>query len=242
MKLQSITKYQLSESKKSLFIFYGIMFTILLITTSSFNLFGSGTAEVRGTEMASAIFIFVIGLNSFRSNFLFSQANGVSRRTQFKGFLISIFMVAGIMAIIDTIYTNVFSALVPYLSFFSMIYGASYLQGSAPLSILIGGLLWSFFLYALFAVFGYFINLVYYRSNLFMKLIVSIVPPVFLFILLPYLAFIYPAISDGILSLINLFFGIDKTLNPYRAMLSFSLFTLLFATGSYLLMRKAPIK
>ena len=141
MKLYAITKYQFMESKKSLLIFYGILFSILLLTTSSFTLFGSGTAEVRGTEMASAIFIFVVGLNSFRANFLFSQANGVSRKTQFKGFLLAILLIAGLMAVIDTIYTHLFSSLVPYLSFFSMIYGQGFWADSAPFTTLIVGLL-----------------------------------------------------------------------------------------------------
>ncbi len=242
MKLQSIIRYQLSDSKKSLLIFYAIMFSIPLLTTTGFLSFGSGSAEVRGTEMASAIFIFVIGLNSFRANFLFSQANGVSRKTQFKGFLVTILLISGVMAIIDAIYTHLFSLLVPYMSFFSMIYGSIYLTDSAPLSALFGGLLWSFFLYALYGMFGYFVTLVYYRSGLIMKLVVSIVPAIFIFFVLPYLAFVNLAVSRVIVNLTVLAFGLGVNLNPYQSMFTFSLFFIIFAIGSYLLMRRAPIK
>lgn len=242
MKLQPIIKYQLYASKGPLLIFYSIMFSILLLTTSSFALFGSGAAEVRGNDMASIIFIFVLGLTSFREDFRFCLANGVSRKTQFKGFIVAILVIAGLMAVIDTIYTNLFSALVPYYSFFSMIYGHIGPDEAETFLFRIDGLLWSFFLYAAFAILGYFITLVYYRSNLLMKLIVSIVPPVLLFILLPYWAFVNQTISDSLIGLIDLILGLGSIPNPYSAMLSFSVFFILFSAGSYWLMKRAPIK
>jgi len=69
MKLQATIKYQVSETIKPILIFYTVLLALLFIPTLL-----RGTIEFRGTELATAIFIFVIGLNSFRSSFLFAQA------------------------------------------------------------------------------------------------------------------------------------------------------------------------
>ncbi len=237
MKLQSTVKYQVSETMKRILVFYAILLTALLLPT-----LWRGSLEFRGTELATAIFIFVIGLNSFRTNFLFAQANGVSRKTQFKAYILSMLALSIIMALIDTVYTNLFASILPSVSLFSMIYESGYILGLTPVIVLSINLIWNFSLYVMFAMLGYCVNLIYYRSGLIMKLVVSILPPVFVFVFLPYLAYANPVFSQKILELVTIAFGLTSNPNPVSSMLTFGLLFLIFSLGSLLLMRRAPIK
>jgi len=237
MKLQSTIKYQVSETIKPILIFYTILLALLFIPTLL-----RGTIEFRGTELATAIFIFVIGLNSFRSSFLFAQANGVSKRTQFKAFILSILTISMILALVDTAYTNLFASILPVSSLFSMIYGQGYILSLSPVALLSINLIWNFLMYGMCAMLGYFVNLVYYRSGLIMKLIVSIVPPIFVIVVLPYMALINPVYSQGIQRFAALALGLYNSPNPTWSMLTFGLFFTVFSLGSFMLMRRAPIK
>ena len=75
-----------------------------------------------------------------------------------------------------------------------------------------------------------------------MKLIVSIVPPIFILIVLPYLAYINPILSRWILDFTSMALGLSGTPNAYSAMLTFAIAFIIFAGGSFLLIRRAPIK
>ncbi len=237
MKLYATIKYQVSATIKPVLVFYAILLTTLFLPTA-----WRGSIEFRGTELATAIFIFVIGLNSFRTNFLFAQANGVSRKTQFKGFIVSILAVSFIMALVDTVYTNLFASILPSVSLFSVIYGSGYILTLPPVVLLLFNLIWDFFLYAMFAMLGYCVNLIYYRSGLIMKIVVSILPPLFAFVFLPYLAFANPIFSQKIQELGALVFGVATNPNPTSTMLTFGFLFLIFSLGSFLLIRRAPIK
>src|SRR5665648_849874 len=123
-----------------------------------------------------------------------------------------------------------------------MIYGQGYIFSLSPVALLSINLIWNFLMYGMFAMFGYFVNLVYYRSGLIMKLIVSIVPAIFVIVVLPYLAFINPVFSQGIQRLAALALGLYNSPNPTWSMLTFGLFFTIFSLGSLMLMRSAPIK
>ena len=64
-------------------------------------------STMSGMELSTVIFIFVCGLNSFKSNFYFAKSNGISRKTFIKGLLISIIPIALVMSIIDIIINRI---------------------------------------------------------------------------------------------------------------------------------------
>lgn len=237
MKLHTTIKYQISETIKPILVFYAILMTALFLPT-----LWRGSIEFSGTELATVIFIFVIGLNSFRTNFLFAQANGVSRKTQFKAFVLSILAVSMFMSLVDIVYMNTFASVLPSISLFSMIYETDYILSLPVIALLAINLIWNFTLYAMFAMLGYCVNLIYYRSGLLMKLVVSILPAIFVFVFIPYLAFANPIFFQAIREFGAFTFGLTNNPNPVNSMLTFGLLFLIFSLGSFLLIRRAPIK
>ncbi len=99
----------------------------------------------------------VVGLNSFRNNFKFSQANNVSRITFFKGLIISILVVALFMSLIDIIINRLYNVFVSCPMNFDMIYGI---------------LQWMFSAYSTIIIMGILISLVYYKSSKPVKVII----------------------------------------------------------------------
>jgi len=99
MKFVSAFKYQLSGFKKSLIVFYIIIYSIVILTAVP-ELFlppvdKEGTMS--GLEIASIIFLFVCCLNSFKPHFKMLLANGASRMTMFRSYLTTIAAVVLIM-------------------------------------------------------------------------------------------------------------------------------------------------
>lgn len=250
MNIKNMYFYNLHEYRKSLTIFYGVIVAIYLSFIASYLLLHGGESSIGGMEMSSTIFMFVLGLNSFKSNFHFGLANGVSRKSQFMSYLATAITLGVFMAAIDILIAKVVAFIVSPNSLYLQFYGARYSSFIAPLSlinhvqIIAEQFLWYTFLYSMAAMLGYFITLVYYRSNLIMKWIVSIVPFLFLFVILPYVERVSQgAITRFLVSFIPKTLGfIGQTINPYIAVITFIIGYALFAALSYLLMRRAVIK
>jgi len=236
MKILSSIKYQLNDSCRALLVFWGIVFLILILAAVA----GGGNGSVTGMEMASAIFIFVVGLNSFKPAFNFSMANGISRKTQFIGFAASISIFATAMAIADSIFMLIFSNFMPYSSLFTQLYFRNSPQSFS--GSLLSGPVWSILLYIMVAMMGYMICLIYYRSGLAMKLAVSIAPPVILFIVLPFSARLNPEPALQFINFIGNALGLYPHAAPMNAATTFLIFSVLFAGASFFLMRRAEIK
>jgi hypothetical protein len=241
--------YYLSDSKKSLAIFYGIIILIYILFVSTVVItHGDGT--IGGMEMSSVIFIFVLGLNSFKSSFHFGLANGVSRRTQFVSFAAAAATLGAFMAVIDIIIENVISVIFSpsplYLSFYGARYSTLFTNGLTfinHIQILFEQFLWSTFLYAMLAMLGFCITLIYYRSNLIVKYVVSTLPFLILLVLVPY---VDKATNGAFIQWVGNFIarsmGFGQSINPYIALFSFLIGFGFFALCSYLLMRRAVIR
>jgi len=161
-----VSKYQIHDFKKSVMIFYSI---ILLLSLALIVLMSKNPEEVTfgGLEMTTAIFIFVAGLNCFKSNFKFMLANNVSRKRFYIGNIIALVSVAAFMALLDTILHNALSLIFPYENMVFQIYNNNSFFAK---------FLWSFGLNTLLVCLGWFITMLYYRCNKVMKIIVSIAP------------------------------------------------------------------
>lgn len=245
MRLKSVVKYNISETKNSILVFYGIMVAVIVLLGISFvSLDSNGTASfVGGAEMASAIFLFVVGLNSFKQNYLFLSTNGITRKTQFCGFLISALPIASVMAAIDTIYGNILAQFINYNSMFYQMYKGWVIGTSKPI-IILTGFVWSAALYLFALTLGYFITTLFYRMSRLLKIIVSIGVPTLFLTVLPGIdsvvtnGKIYGWFGGLFLSL----GGLKNGSNPFIAVISLLVEMAILAGLAYLLVRRAPIK
>ena len=170
MKLKSAIKYYLHDYKKSIIIYYFIIIIVLAIVslTTSFT----DNVNISGIEMASMIFLFVAGLNSFKGQFKFLMQNGVSRKTSVTAFAVSTLVVI-IMVILDIL----IGSIIPYLgleynTMFYQIFGTIY--SNIGLSYYIGAFIFLTSMYLLVFMLGHIISLLYYRMNTLLKVIVSV--------------------------------------------------------------------
>lgn len=240
-------KYQFAEAKKPLIIYYAIIFTLVAIAYISANVFFSvhvNNISFSGVEMASMIFIFVAGLNSFKETFRMFMQNGVSRKTLFLSYLLSLLPVCGIMAVIDNSLGILDRYTSNYRSVFLQFYGSWFGDNPGIIQTYAVGLLWGLTTYAACAMAGYLITVLYYRMNKALKLLVSIGVPVFLIIVLPAVdvTFTGGAISKGIAQLIQLAIGARHGNSPVIAIGFNLLLTALYGALSFLLIRKAVVK
>ena len=66
--------------------------------------------------------------------------------------------------------------------------------------------------------------------------------PVFFIFIVPYLVYANPAFARWISQLANLLLGFSDSPNPAYAMGAFGFFFVVFSFGSFLLIRRAPVK
>lgn len=237
MKLKKVSKYMLSEMKNSILIFY----LVILFITIFFSVSASdGNTSFNGMEMASSIFLFVLGLNSFKTNYLFLLSNGIPRRTQFRGFFLAAISVAAGIAVINRIFEALFTRVINYNNMFDMIYKQ---VTQSPVNSTIS-ILWSITVSMFAITLGYFITLAYYRMAKTLKIIISIGVPAFFFVILPYFAFKWSSIEtiNRVESTIRTLFGVNGEYRPMNAVVTFLVLTVVLSALSYLLIRKAPVK
>ncbi len=248
MNFKNMYAYNLYENKKSLTIFYGVIIGIYLMVMTTHLLFDADSS-IGGMEMSSIIFLFIVGLNSFKSNFHFGLTNGVSRKTQFRSAAAAVVTVAVIMAVLDIVISSIAKIFIPSSTLYLTLYEARYsnltqLSFMNHVQIIVEQLLWSAALYSMAGMLGYCINLIYYRSSLIMKWIVSVIPFLLLFVVFPYVE----TITQGAVSrFIGNFFSITlgfagQTTNPLIAVMSFIIGYLIFGAISFLLIRRAVVK
>lgn len=248
MNFKNMYAYNLYENKKSLTIFYGVIIGIYLMVMTTHLLFDADSS-IGGMEMSSIIFLFIVGLNSFKSNFHFGLTNGVSRKTQFRSAAAAVVTVAVIMAVLDIVISSIAKIFISSSTLYLTLYEARYsnltqLSFMNHVQIIVEQLLWSAALYSMAGMLGYCINLIYYRSSLIMKWIVSVIPFLLLFVVFPYVE----TITQGAVSrFIGNFFSITlgfagQTTNPLIAVMSFIIGYLIFGAISFLLIRRAVVK
>lgn len=250
MKALKIARFQVIDSIGPICIYYAIFLLILtLLVGARVNAGASFTSS--GLEIASVIFLFVAGLNSFKGSFKFSQANNITRKTFFKGAILGMLPITLAMSIIDLVINRVYNIFVKSPTNFDMIYGAFRDTGmremasgaiawvqSNDIFTLLGTITWQFAVYSMFFLMGLLISLIYYRSNKLLKVIISAIPVVLLMLSNISHGFSTSFSWDKVLGFISAAFGWQSR-NPYIAMLSFTIIGVIFAAFIYLLARRA---
>ena len=242
MRLKPALKYQLSSVKWPIIIYYIVIYALMILMgisrtfdTTNFSItFG-------GLDGASIIFLFVVGLNAFKSNFHMFVANGVSRKTMFFSFIASVGIICAGMALVDSINALIISQFVNYQPVVMQLFDSRYIDSG--LRMYTEGFLWMFFSYVSSLMLGYFITTGYYRMNKPVKLIVSIGVPVLVFIILPILDNV---LFDHQLTYafrnISAFCSGQSTGSPYVAMACRTVSAAITGFLAYLLARRATVK
>lgn len=254
MKLTAAIKYYLNDYKKPVVIFYGILLALFLFLLITASFFGIEAAHMGGMETASLIFLFVVGLNSFKNPFRLFLQTGISRRTLFVSFISSLAMLAVVMMLLDLGLGWLYSTSFRHETLFISLFGARYDTNGAAF---LDGLLWSFISYMAVGMGGFFITALYYRMSKAWKLIVSAGVPVLFLMVLPVVDGVYfngaifgffrdiLAIANGYRSfgeMINLNILQRVWPNPYYSVLFYTAIYLLAGTLGFLLTRTATAK
>jgi hypothetical protein len=230
-RIHSVAKYQIADNRNGVLVYYAVLIGLALIMVATPNWNSTGTTSLSG--VSSMIFIFVLGLNCFRSSFLFCQANNISRRSFYFATILSLLVLAVILSLCDLVLDAVLGRYPFYEGFFEQIYPAS---GFAKI-------LWTTALFTFSASLGWMITMIYYRANPWVKVLVSISP-----IVVITLAGYLHQRTDGVFGY-ALFVLLGKALgfsaqgpNLYPAMATFVLASMAIWAVNYLLMRKTPVR
>lgn len=243
MKLKSAVKYQLSDSVKPLFIFYSVIYAIIVCIFLLSRMKTDGKVSFGGIESASMVFIFIAGLNSFKSQFRMFLQNGLSRKTLFKSIVISMIYIALFMAVVDSLNGVIAGNIMTYQPAFEQFYGQRY-NNSGDLLKFLDGLIWFLSAYLFLAMAGLFITTLYYRMNKWQKLSVSVGVPIFFIIILPTVdqTITNGSIARGIKEFFSFAWGYQNGYNPYYSVLTCTVFSVMLGVLSYLLVKKAIAK
>lgn len=225
-----VTKYQLRDYRKAVGIYYSIILILALgWIIAMLNTNVKGYANFGST----GIFIFILGLNTFKNSFKFTHANNVSRKRFYYGTMIAIVIVSLFMAFADTIFTSIFLEIGNYKSNFQQIYNSV---------SFVDNFFWSFGLLLFATILGWFITMLYYRANNILKIIISIMP-VIIIIIFSYINTLFNGkVFKSLISFLGSIMGVTGNVNPYNAVLSFTIGSIGLLALSYLLIRRAPIK
>lgn len=246
MKSLKVAKMNIEGVMKSSIIYYCIFVCVIIFLISIST---EGTT-MSGLEISTVIFLFVCGLNSFKSNFYFSKSNGISRKTFIKGILISSIPIALVMSIMDIIINRISSIFIKNATFYDMTYwsylgnaGAIYENNwsqSNSISTIFNTILFQFSFCLLAYVAGVVINMIYYRSNKYIKILVS-VTPVIIIIFNTTLPIRNPRLAMKLNEFLDYIFGFDPV-NVFACVTTFLVFTVVLSGIAFLLIRKAVIK
>lgn len=247
MKIKQGMRYYLREFGRASLIYYGIVVLLFLATLIVSRALGEHNITVNGMDTASLIFVFVLGLNAFKSEFGLFVQNGISRRTLWVDFLLSAGVLCLAMALIDSCYPLIFGRSLQYDSLFGTLYNRipSFASGAAAAHGGFVAVLWLVLAYLSAISFGFFITTLFYRMSKPLKVIVSVGVPVLLFVVMPIIEVFVPSFTL-FTTLIRFYswamgLGILETF-PLRAIASMGVFTAAMAALGFLLIRRVTLK
>ena len=249
MKSLKVAKMNFENVMKSAMLYYS-MFIFIFLVLCIINYTSGLQSTMSGIELVTIIFLFISGLNSFKSNFYFAKSNGISRKTFIKGLLISSLPIALVVSILDITINRLNNILIKNPTLYDMSYGSlsgnmanvfndSWVQSNSFTTI-INTFLFQFSFCLLAYVAGIVINMIYYRSNKYIKVLVS-VTPVALIILRCNLSMRNPRLAMKVNEFFDYIFGFDP-LNVFTCVTTFLVFTVVLSGIAFLLIRKAVIK
>jgi hypothetical protein len=246
MRSYKLAKYNIKSSLKSIIIYYAIFIGVIASITILSKLPGADVYS-SGLELSSIIFLFVMGLNSFKENFYFAQANNIPRADYFKAAAIAILPIGLAMSILDVMINRVYNLFSPCPTMYDMAYNNSFNQfgnieawiQNNSIGTLFGTVTFLFAFYiAAFAI-GLLITMIYYKCNKTMKVLVSL-SPIAISAISGMVCFNDSEFGEKLVVFIDTIFGISAR-NSYMATLTFICLFLILMFLVYILVRKAVV-
>ena len=230
-----VSKYLFNDFKKGMIIFYGIILAILMIMAILyFQVISNGddNATFGGFGFSALIFIFISGLNCFKANFKFLQANNISRKRFYFANIITLVSISAFMALVDTTMTYVIKRVMPYENVVEQLYKND---------VFFSAFMWSFALFTLAASAGWCITMLYYKCDKLMKTIISFAPVLIVILLVMLNSLTKGALGVAIIKSLTMVLGFANN-SPNVASLTFFI-AAAFAFGlCYLLIRRITIR
>lgn len=237
MNVSNVSKYITSVFLGAMKYFYFIMTIVILIMLYlNYRIITEGNGDITfgGLGFSSLIFIFILGLTFFKTEFNFLQANNITRRNFFKAALISSAAAAFIMALITSLVNQLFLMSLPGFYF-------DWVEGIYKTNSMFANLAWSFGLYIMVIVLGWLIAMVYYKLDKTMRIVISFLPVALILLISAADNSSGGAFIDLIGNGFRFLFALD-TLNPYLSAINMTALAAMFSGLAYMLIRRLELK
>ncbi|NNU74534.1 hypothetical protein [Clostridium estertheticum] len=246
MNSYKLAKYNIKSSIKSIMIFYSIFIAVIILISIT----AGKSSHVSGIEFSSMIYLFVLGLNSFKENFYFSEANNISRIDYFKSLVITILPIAVGMAIIDVILNRIYNIFLGGPTIYDMVYGNfphGYNYESIPVWIqnnsigtLVGTDTFLFALYILAFAIGLLITMIFYKCNKTIKRLIFLIP-ITIQVIGANVINCFPQAGEKLGAFIDNILGIS-TRNSYICVITFICLFIITMCFVYIIVRRVVVK
>ena len=237
-KLKSAVLYEYLTKVKAIGIFYliqylivALIFTIVAICTKG-NETGSNTLE-----FSSVVFVSVIGVLGYKEDFKALLQNGYTRKYIFGATVCMFTLLAGTLALIDTIIGN---SLHYFNDNYFTLYGGLYGYGNV-----FANWLWLTALYLMFCSLFYFAVLIINRVGKPVSLLIGVGVCSLILLVIALFQFVFPdelVSKTGEFMMKAMGFMSDGTINLFFPILSFLVIGAVFGIGSYAVIRRTELK
>lgn len=244
MKLKQSMRYHLREFYRASMVYYIVIAVLIVLMFILKAALRSNSVNMTGMDSSTVIFLFVLGLNAFKSPFGLFLQSGISRRTLWVDVVLSSVIVAVSLAVVDN--------LLPFLFRDSLNYSTSFMntyQGGGRFTFSFLGLSWTALINLFAMMFGFFLTTLFYRMNKPLKVLVSVGVPLVFFVLMPMAEVFIPSFNfltwllDAYTWCMGIsFFGIYGEVAPMRALATLGIGSVVMMGLSYLLVFRAKLK
>lgn len=234
--MKKVLKYQLSDLKTSIIVFYGIYYVMIYIAYFMFFKASPGGTFYNGADFSSMIFNFVIGIAIFKEHFWMVCQNGVSRKTFFKSSICCMLSITAFMAFITQI--SVLITQKNTFTFIKNIYPAFHTSIAFEFVV---NILFFMSLYTLCFMSGYFTAILYCLSGKIIKIVIISGLPILIFFLFPISLNFFAEFWKPVINVFLIITGL-KSGNPLLAILTLFIVTCILSLISYPLARRVEVK
>lgn len=245
MNIKPALKYKLKENLKGMGSFYIIIYLIMILSATMVIVKSDvEISNFNGMELSTWVFMFVIGLNSFKADFRLFLQNGISRKSLYVSSILSLGILSAIMVVIDFVNLMILKSIsgVGHRNIYEILFNKSLSWTSVADNMIC--LLWNIVIIFTAAMAGFLITLVFYKMNKFAKTIVGFGVPILLFVGLPIVnvTFLNDALGKFIPKMIGFLLGGANNPAPYNMIVVSAVICIVLAGISYLIARKATIR
>ncbi len=227
----------------SVFLLIMLVVTAAVAVTAniSIRINGDITLMFNAFETAAAIAAFVIGIVSIREDMRLLNQYGIGRRTAFLSEISVAIVIMMIMSVAGILIASLGSSMavdnknVMINTLYSFFYPQR-VESLPPAIVFLETLTWNFMIYLSAFFTGLFISLMFYRLSKIWKVVAAIGLPVLFLVILP------TVLVKSLPGLVIYIFSIDSFSDPWTGIMIGLGNSIVFGLGSWLLIRRAPIK